>query len=116
MLTLVKTQELTPGERLETLRRREGMTQYEAAAEWGIPVSRLRSMEHGEEKVPQNLLKPLGPLTLAEQLHVLRRRQGWTLAELSKRCKLSLPWLSQAERGHVNPPQKLVGFWRARRS
>ncbi|MBI0433558.1 cupin domain-containing protein [Roseomonas sp. KE0001] len=53
--------------------------------------------------------------SVGRKLRAMRQRRGWTLAELSTRCGLSLGMLSQVERGLSSPSirslQKLAGIF-----
>lgn len=42
-------------------------------------------------------------MTLAERLRELRTQQGWRLKDLSEKSGLSVPYLSDLERGRTNP-------------
>ncbi|RMH81587.1 MAG: XRE family transcriptional regulator, partial [Actinomyces sp.] len=49
------------------------------------------------------------PLVLGRRIRHLRRRRGWTLAELSGAVGRPVPYLSQLENGHVEPKLGLLG-------
>jgi transcriptional regulator with XRE-family HTH domain len=42
-------------------------------------------------------------MTLAERLRELRTQQGWRLKDLADKSDLSVPYLSDLERGRTNP-------------
>lgn len=70
-------------------------------------------MEHGT-----NGARPrgrLGRLTEQEQLLVLRRRSGLTMADLEEELGCSRYWIWKMESGRA-PADRLWAFWRKRKN
>lgn len=51
----------------------------------------------------ENFYVNVRTMTLAERLRELRAQQGWRLKDLSEKSGLSVPYLSDLERGRTNP-------------
>lgn len=112
--------ELTLAEKLRVARRREQLTQAEMAAMLELPLHKYKAAEAGQEPVwaddEHHYIIPapkVGQLAVHELMYLLRRRKGWTLAELSREVGLSRNWLCDVERGKVAAPAKLLAFWDA---
>ncbi len=105
---LVKTSDLTRGERLLVARRREAESQVDAAARFDVSLYRYRQWETDEEKSPHEL--GLGKLSGFEACFLMRKRAGTTMAAVAKKVGVSRWWLCQMERGEVDSA-RLVSFW-----
>jgi DNA-binding XRE family transcriptional regulator len=105
---LVKTTELSQGERLLVYRRREGLTQEGMADQLGVSLYAYRKME--EESAPCSFNPPLGSLSQREQCFVQRLRHGWSLAHAAESIGISRWWLRRMERGDA-PVRRLWAFW-----
>jgi DNA-binding XRE family transcriptional regulator len=107
---LVKTSDLTPGEKLVIQRRRDGTSQVKAAKKAKVSLFVYRQWEQDVEK-PTTVPK-VGKLEDHEQCYVMRRRAGWTAQELADELEVCRWWLCQMERGQQDT-QPLVDFWQA---
>ena len=105
---------LTSGEALELRRRRDDMTQAEAAGLLGVSIGRLRKWEHDIARgAPRVRLSDLG---LSEWCWLMRRRAGLRLVDVSAEIGLAAKWIHRAERGELLDVQieALAWFWRQR--
>ena len=113
---LISATDLSPGERLEVWRRRNGLTQLEAAARCGLSHNAYKRFERGEAPgMPEPLAISLGRLSAGEQCRILRRREGLTLEEVQELSGFHRKWVHRIETGQRNPATTaaLVGFWTA---
>ena len=106
---LVKTSQLTRGERLLDKRRRDAASQVEAAANFGVSLYNYRQWETDTLKAPHKL--GLGTLEPFEACFITRRRTGSSASAIAKRVGVSRWWFCQMERGDVDAT-RLVSFWR----
>lgn len=106
----ITTKELTTGERLRIARRRDGLTQAEAALAYGMPIRAYKRAEADEYHEWALTCPPIGKLELHEECFLLRRRQGLTLRELSRMIGLSIWWICQIEQGKA-PVGTLRDYW-----
>lgn len=106
---LVKSGDLTRGEKLRLTRRRQGATQSQAAKKYETTIPIYRIWENGEEKKAPNLA--IGILAKHEQCWLLRYRKKQTLGEVAGQLQVSPYWLSQMEKGKA-PIQRLWDHWR----
>lgn len=106
---LVKTSDLTVGEKLVVKRRRDGLSQVKAAKKAKVSLFAYRQWEQDVEKAPA---PKIGKLEDHEQCYILRRRAGWTTQELADELEVCRWWLCQMERGAIDT-QPLVAYWQA---
>ena len=106
---MLTTSQLTLSERLLLSRRRDGNTQTQAAAKWGISEWDYRMRESGQrnDECPPVRLQGVQP---HEACFLMRRRAGIKRTELANTMDVSCWWLTQMERGKVNP-KRLIEFW-----
>ena len=107
---LLKTGDLTRGERLYLTRRRAGRTRGEAASARGVSIYQYVRWERDEDSSVIPLVSSLGTLSPGEQLHLLRRRRDWTVRQLSKRTGLSEGWIREVEHDRGGS-ERLGDFW-----
>ncbi len=107
---MLKTNDLTNGERLFLARRRAGQNTHARADELGVSFYRYNRWEKDEDT--EGAPKPrLGPLRAHERSHVLRRRAGVSVQDFARVLDVSAWWLTQMEAGVVSP-ERLTAFWR----
>jgi hypothetical protein len=106
---LVNPKNLTLGERLETSRRRAGISQREAAALIGLPFKRYIRAEHDE--IDDAPAPPIELLSLGEECHITRRRAGFTLQDAERLSGFKAKWIHRAELDQTLSSQALVNFW-----
>ncbi len=107
---MLTTSQLTPSERLLVDRRRRGLTQTQASQAWGFSEWHYRMVEAGNRQSSCPRIR-IGKLRPYESAFLMRRRLGWRRTELAKMIGVSSWWLTQMERGRVNP-NRLLSFWR----
>lgn len=103
--------ELTPGERLELQRRRERLTQAEAAERHGVTTYVYRRWEQDRHRSPQPIYSLEGGPRDYEWCYIMRKRAGLTLHHLGEYMSLSHKWIHRAERGEVRDVSALVLWW-----
>lgn len=105
----ISARELTPAERLLLYRRRNHLTQDQAAEDWAVNPWTYRMWEggHRTDDIPS---PGLGALRDHEVCLIRRRRAGWTRDAVASMVGISNSWLTQMERGRI-PCQPLVEFW-----
>lgn len=106
---MLTTPQLTPSERLLVYRRRRGLTQTQAAEVWGATEWHYRMMEAGNRPAacPKVYIGKLKPY---ESAFLSRRRLRIKRTTLAVMIGISCWWLTQMERGRVNP-KRLIEFW-----
>lgn len=107
----IKISELTWSERLVLLRRRLGLNQTDMARRVGVPLARLKLLEHSA--APQELeldMRLAGTLEPYEQCFIARRRAGRSQAEVAGALGCCRYWLNRMERGEV-PCHELTDHW-----
>ena len=105
---MLSTKDLTTGERLRVARRRQGVTQVQAAKQHGISIARYKAAEKDEERPVKS--PGIGKLLPHEACFIMRRRAEMTLDDLSEETGLSKWWLCLMERGNA-PVATLVEYW-----
>lgn len=100
---------MTSSEKLLVDRRRRGATQTEAALMWGFSEWHYRMLEAGNRESVCPRVR-IGKLKPNESAFLSRRRLGLKRTELAERIGVSSWWLTQMERGAVNP-KRLIDFW-----
>lgn len=110
MTSLLDPHDLTPAERLIIARRRDDMTQDDAATFWEVPRDLYKRWESGRYDGPMVLLGELDP---HEECFLLRRRARITRRDLAETVGVSLQWLTLMERGRA-PVQRLLTHWSQR--
>ena len=107
-ISRMKAKNLTRGERLLISRRRDGISQREAAAEACISLYLWRQWETGlSDDVPDTLL---GKLAEHEVYVILRTRAKIPLNELAATLGISRWWLCQMEYGRTSV-DRLAEYW-----
>ena len=105
---LIKTSELSKGEKLLIDRRREGSTQSENAKNWDVSLYVYRRWEADiTDDIPT---VAIGKLSEQEQCFLLRKRKGQTLAATAKELDICRWWLCQMESGEA-PIDRLRAYW-----
>ena len=107
---LVRTQTLSPDERILIDRRRRGETQIEAASRLGLTTNAFRALETGEKYAGKSLRPPLGRLADYEQCLIARKRYDLTMQEVADDIEISRWWVVQIEAGRA-PADCLVDYW-----
>lgn len=110
----LKVSDLSPGEKLLTLRRRMKLTQAQMANKYGVTLVAYRDMEldadyiRGNREVPSVNLG--GRLAAHEVAVILRFRSGMSQAEMAIDIGLSKHWLRKMEINAV-PNDRLLEYW-----
>jgi len=104
---MLSAKELTPGERLLIVRRREGTTKADCASGCGVTLYRYNRWESDDEVGPT---AKTGRLAFHEQSMLLRRRAGVSVADFAKLVGVSPWWLRQMEIGEA-PDDRLRAYW-----
>ena len=105
---------LSNGERLLVQRRRDGLTQRQAANEHGVTLYRYRQWETTESSVNGVPKVNVGRLRVHEQCLVYRCRARMTQAQAAKASGMSKYWLWLIEQGEEDGT-KLIEFWQRRK-
>ena len=105
---------LTAGERLLIDRRRERMTQREAASAWDVGRRQYRTwetdvVEDGDD-VEGAPMVDLGTIRGHEKCYIFRLRADIEQKDLAARIGISRWWLCLMEHGEV-PAETLVNWW-----
>lgn len=95
---MLKASELTSGERLLIVRRREGCSKAEAASGCGVSLYRYTRFEADKERGPT---ARTGRLSFAESALLERLRAGISAAAQARAVGCSRWWLTQMETGQV---------------
>lgn len=104
---MLSTSDLDPHERLLIARRRDGVSQADAATAFGMSAWEYRLAEAGRRPVPRIKLGRLAP---HEACFLMRRRAGMQRKFLAAKLRVSPFWLTQMERGKVNAT-RLIDHW-----
>lgn len=98
----------TPGEALVVWRRREKLTQVEAAERFRVHPDRYREWEADRRAdIPR---RALGPLQPHEVYFLMRRRSGKTQREIAAALGMTRLWVIKMEEG-VAPTDRLRDYW-----
>lgn len=109
--SMLKLRDLTSGERLLLLRRREHRSQIEMARTLGVTRYHYRLWELDEiEGAPSASLRKLRPY---ERCFILRRRSGLSQSEAAQEAGVSPNWVCAMEYGEA-PSGRLEALWEAR--
>jgi DNA-binding XRE family transcriptional regulator len=103
----------TPVEKLRIYRRRLGLTQHQMAAKLEMGRGRYRTTEAGARELNKpclTLAERVTDLLQHEHLWLLRKRAGFSRAQLARKAKVSRWWLTQMERGEA-PVITLQDYW-----
>jgi DNA-binding transcriptional regulator YiaG len=111
-MTLLHASDLTRAERLILARRRDEISQPDAAAQHGVSIDTYKRWETGRYEGPR---VALGWLAKHEECFVLRRRARMSRSDLATRLGVSLSWVTQMERGR-GAVDRLHTYWSARES
>lgn len=98
----------TRGESLVLWRRRKGLNQVQAAAEYGVHPDRYRDWEADKRDDPPR--QHLGQLKPHEVCYLLRRRAGKTQREVAASIGMTRLWVIKMEEGTA-PIERLREFW-----
>lgn len=98
-------EEVTIGERLLIFRRRDGISQAEAAQQHGVSRNMYGEMERAESE-PCIIVE----LSVPEKCLIMRRRRGYTQQECADRLGVTRFWYNQMEKGSA-PVAELAKFW-----
>ena len=102
--------ELSPSEHFLIWRRREGLSQKQAALPLGLSQTKLIRIEREDIK-DYNGEKPfLGDLYSHEKCFIFRKRSGWTIDRLADEIGVSRYWCNLMELGKA-PVERLVDYW-----
>tara|TARA_R110002167_G_scaffold79897_12_gene220004 strand:+ start:86 stop:418 length:333 start_codon:yes stop_codon:yes gene_type:complete len=104
---MLKAKDLTNGERLLILRRREGATKADTAAGCGASLYQYGRWENDKEDGPR---AKTGRLAYREQSFLMRRRAGVSVAAFAQLLGVSPWWLRQMEAGEA-PDGRLRAHW-----
>lgn len=107
---LLTTKDLGREEKLLTLRRREGHTQVQEAARYGLTLAQYRDMELGNAAVPGRIGLAIGKLLDHEACYLMRRRSGLSVGEVAEEVGCCRYWFHLMETG-VKDPARLIDYW-----
>lgn len=110
MTRLIDFRTLTRAERLVVARRRDEVSQADAAAQHGVSVDTYKRWETGRYQGP---MVAIGRLLPHEECFLLRRRATMSRSELARAIGKSRQWTTLMERGR-EPAHHLVTYWRER--
>lgn len=114
---------MATGVELRRYRKSKGFTLMELAQTVGVSASYLSEIEQGKKKpsvkITKRICSALGivpgevlpfktdldeqEISQGEKIRLARLRKGWNLTETGKKAGISPAYLSQIERGQVNP-------------
>lgn len=104
----IDTKSLTDGERLTIWRRRENLSQTDAAKRLKVTPAVYGRMERDLEKATH---KPsLGALQLHERCFIIRRRNDYAQLQVAKAIGVCRWMVVQMERGTADP-SALANWW-----
>lgn len=101
---------LSRGEKLLLERRREGLTQPEAAKKRKVSTSLYRLWESDKETEEAAPSVALGAVEVSEACFIARRRSGKTVAQVARALRVCRFWLYKMERGEA-PTEQLAEYW-----
>ena len=104
---LIRTTELTRGERLLVYRRRYNGTQADEAQHYDTSLYQYRQWETDQQDGPA---PSLGTLRPHEQCLIKRTRSGKSVNDLARVIGICSWWLTQMERGDA-PVERLLAHW-----
>lgn len=105
---MVSVDDLTRGERLMLVRRRNNFNQKQYAEVYGVGTDTYYKWENDLNSTTPQV--DIDELTLPEVCVILRRRRGWTQNEVARRMGCSRVTVNNMERG-VTPSYELARFW-----
>ena len=108
---ILKTTDLTRGEKLYIRRKRLGLSQIEMSVDLGVIYCRYRAMEQDLEGSDPPFIS-LGKLRECESYCVSRVRAGVNKTALAEKIGVSVYWLRQMEQGTA-PIKRLADYWEA---
>ena len=106
----LELERLTRAERFLIKRRRDGLSQEDAAKRQNVSLHQWRQWERGSGEAPE---VELTELQTAEKCFLLRRRARKTLKTVADEVGVTEYWLGQMERGQ-EPCEKLAAYWESR--
>ena len=98
---------LSSGQRLLILRRRKGISQRQAAAQYGVSLYKYR---HWETDVEQAPLVSVGRLADYEEFVIRRVLDGASVLELAEEMGITRTWRCRMEFGKA-PLERLAEWW-----
>jgi transcriptional regulator with XRE-family HTH domain len=101
---------LTPGDRLFLLRRREGKSQRQAAAEWKVSYGVYSAWENNHATLLPPPAVQVRRLEPHERALVYRRQKGLTQAQVAKAIERCGYTVRKMELGLIDPAP-LLAFW-----
>lgn len=104
----MKTRDLSKAEKLILWRRRQGISQTDAAYHFDVSFSLYRRWEQGHGGCPR---VAIGKLKECEQFSLVRRRAGMSVTELAEAMGISRWWLTRMENGTA-PLDRLQEYWK----
>lgn len=110
---MIQLKDLTRGERLRIHRRRQGVTQEQAAVGYGVPFKHVIQWESGDRDGAP-MAPALEKLTPGEACHIARRRAGMTVMQTANALGVSRITLLKMEADRTGTTGDLVAFWTAR--
>lgn len=108
MVDIIKIDEMTKGERLGILRRRERLSQAQYARVFGVSRDTYYKWENDVNSTAPSV--DLTDITLPEACGVLRRRAGITQKELASILGVSRVTINRMERGEISAVA-LATYW-----
>lgn len=93
---------LTPRENLLIWRRRQGLTQLQAARRLRMPHKLFHRIETGKRPAREKIEVRVGKLQPNEICLVERRRRQLKQKELARALGITPSWLMKMEQGHVD--------------
>jgi len=110
MVDLLRTRDLTRGEKLYVKRNRLGITQLEMSVSMGVVPAQYRAMEQDVEGSEAPYITLGASLEPRESYTIMRRRAGYSRAELAEEIGVSAFWLRKMEKG-LAPIKRLADYW-----
>lgn len=109
---LRELERLEPREAFTIWRRRNELTQAEAARQFGVSMRRMVGWENGsrDDGLP-DLRKKILPLANYEVCFLYRRRAKMLVSELARELRVTPYWVTQLERGRATGIDALLEFW-----
>ena len=97
-------------EHLLIWRRRQGMTQPEAASFLSLGLNTYKEIERGTAEYPLKEIPYIGELYSYEICLIMRRRSGWTILMCAEQIGISRYWYNLMEQGKASP-ETLIRYW-----
>ncbi len=101
---------LSLGEHLLIWRKRNGLTQPEAAAFLGMSRKKYEALEREDTVCKLKTMPALDELNNHEVCLILRRRSSWTIPQCAEQAGVSRYWYNLMEQGKA-PCDRLIEYW-----